>query len=264
MSLTKPILIIILSLFPATITLFSQNLDLYQKEVFVSKSDTLPYRILYPKDYDAAKEYPLLLFLHGSGERGHDNELQLTHGASLFLNETVREEFPAIVVFPQCQFDLSWNNATVDYSDDIKVYNYPATIELNRQLDLVEGLLDHLKTELAVDQNRMYLGGLSMGGMGTFELLHRNPNTFAAAIAICGGANPEIAKNIKNTPIWIFHGAVDNVVPAVYSKQMYYELQTEKADVKLTLYPEVGHDSWTHTFAEPELLPWLFSKQRKN
>ena len=244
-------------------SLSGQNLDAYQKELFITKSDTLLYRILYPKNYDAMKEYPLLLFLHGSGERGHDNELQLVHGSSLFLKETIRDEFPAIVVFPQCEADLSWNNATMDYKDGVRLYNYPATIEPNGQLDLVEGLLAQLKTALAVDQNRIYLGGLSMGGMGTFELLHRNPNTFAAAFAICGGANPAIAKNIKNTPLWIFHGENDLVVQAYYSKQMYYALKTEMADVKLTLYPEVKHDSWTNAFAEPDLLPWLLTKQRK-
>jgi len=264
MSLTKSFLALTPFLFFMNMSLFCQDLGLYQKEVFISKLDTLPYRILYPKNYDATKEYPLLLFLHGSGERGHDNELQMVHGSSLFLKESIRDEFPAIVVFPQCQTDVSWNNSTVNYALGAKTYSYPATIEPNGQLDLVEGLLAHLKTEFIVDQNRMYLGGLSMGGMGTFELLHRNPNTFAAAFAICGGANPKIVKNIKSTPIWIFHGEVDNVVPVVYSKQMFHSLKAVKADVKLTLYPEVGHDSWTNAFAEPELLPWLFSKQRKN
>lgn len=265
MSLTKSFLALIPFLFFLNASLTSQNLDAYQKEYFVAKSDTLPYRILYPKNYDTTKEYPLLLFLHGSGERGHDNELQLVHGASLFLKETIRDEFPAIVVFPQCQAGLSWNNLTVGYgANGLNVFNYPATIEPNGQLDLVEGLLDQLKTALAIDQNRMYLGGLSMGGMGTFELLHRNPNTFAAAFAICGGANPDIARNIKNTPLWIFHGDTDNVVPYRNSTVMYEALKAQKTDVKLTLYPEVGHDSWTYAFAEPDLLPWLLSKQRKN
>ncbi|MEM7085488.1 MAG: prolyl oligopeptidase family serine peptidase [Bacteroidota bacterium] len=241
-----------------------QGLDAFKKELYISKSDTLPYRILYPKNYDHGKKYPLLLFLHGSGERGDDNELQLVHGASLFLKEAVREEFPAIVVFPQCQSNLSWNNARVEFINYSRVYRFPATVEPNGQLDLAEGLLAYLKSELPVDLNRMYLGGLSMGGMGTFELLHRNPNTFAAAFAICGGANPEIANRIKNTPLWIFHGDTDNVVPYTNSTLIYEALKTQQADVKITIYPEIGHDSWTPAFAEPELLPWLFSKERKD
>jgi len=264
MSLTKSFLALIPFLFLLNTSLSGQNLNAYQKELFIVKSDTLPYRILYPKNYDTTKKYPLLLFLHGSGERGHDNELQLVHGSSLFLKETIRDEFPAIVVFPQCQAGLSWNNSTFEYSNGTRIYSYPSKIEPNGQLDLVEGLLAQLKTIVAVDQNRMYLGGLSMGGMGTFELLHRNPITFAAAFAICGGANPAIAKKIKNTPIWIFHGDTDQVVPFRYSIGMFEGLKSQKADVKLTLYPNVGHDSWTNAFAEPQLLPWLLSKHRKN
>ena len=264
MSLTKPLLALIPLLFMLNTSLSAQNLDAYQKELFIVKSDTLPYRILYPKNYDTTKKYPLLLFLHGSGERGHDNELQLVHGASLFLKELVRDEFPAVVVFPQCQTNLSWNNSKVEYTNGARIYSYPPTIEPNSQLDLVEGLLAQLKTEVAVNQDRIYLGGLSMGGMGTFELLHRNPNTFAAAFAICGGANPKIASKIRSTPLWIFHGDADVVVPAKYSIGMYEALKAQKADVTLNLYPNVTHDSWTKTFTEPELLPWLFSKQRKH
>lgn len=264
MSLSKRLFALVPFLFFLNTSLSGQNLDAYQKELFIVKSDTLPYRILYPKNYDANKTYPLLLFLHGSGERGHDNELQLVHGSSLFLKETVRDEFPAIVVFPQCQANLSWNNATVNYKLGIREYNFPDTIEPNGQLDLVEGLLTQLRTTIAVDQNRIYLGGLSMGGMGTFELLHRNPNTFAAAFAICGGANPSIAKHIKNTPLWIFHGDADIVVPAMYSVEMYEALKAQKADVTINVYPNVNHDSWTKAFDEPELLPWLFSKRRKH
>ena len=152
----------------------------------------------------------------------------------------------------------------VEYTNGTRIYTYPAKIEPNEQLDLVEGLLAYLKTIVSVDQNKMYLGGLSMGGMGTFELLNRNPNTFAAAFAICGGANPAIAKKIKNTPLWIFHGDMDQVVPYRYSIGIFEGLKSQKADVKLTLYPNVGHDSWTNAFDEPELLPWLLSRHRKN
>ena len=140
-----------------------------------------------------------------------------------------------------------------------RVFNFPETIQENSTLNLLEGLLNNLEENLPVDHKRIYLGGLSMGGMGTFEMLHRNPNRFAAALAICGGANPKIAGKINHIPLWIFHGEKDDVVPPLYSQQMHDALVKLKGKSRLTLYPKADHDSWTKAFKEPELLPWLFS-----
>ncbi|MBX2827865.1 MAG: dienelactone hydrolase family protein [Flavobacteriaceae bacterium] len=255
----KKLLFLLMSISMISNMTIAQDQGSYQKELFISKGDTLPYRILYPKEFNTDKTYPLLIFLHGSGERGKDNEAQLVHGSYLFLKEKVQHDFPSIVVFPQCPSNLSWNNATTNMSFEGRVFNFPETIEENNTLNLLEELLNNLEENLPVDPKRIYLGGLSMGGMGTFEMLHRNPNRFAAAFAICGGANPKIAGNINHIPLWIFHGEKDDVVPPKYSQQMHDALVNLKGKSKLTLYPEADHDSWTKTFKEPELLPWLFS-----
>lgn len=238
----------------------AQDFSLYQKETFDSSEGELPYRILYPKEYTTEKEYPLLVFLHGSGERGTDNELQLVHGADLFLQEDIRTNFPSIVVFPQCPREASWNNAIFMRIGNKNHFEYPKELEFNAQLNALEELITQLSSQQQVDRNKIYIGGLSMGGMGTFEMLHRNPKLFAGALAICGGANPEIAPKIKDTPIWIFHGTDDNVVPSSYSKDLHTALEKVGAKSTLTLYPKVKHDSWTNVFTEPELLPWLFSQ----
>ena len=240
----------------------TENQNAFKREHFIQDKDTLPYRILLPKNFDVNKKYPLILFLHGSGERGSDNELQLTHGSNLFLDENNRDAYPSIVVFPQCAENKLWTNVKNGRDGYKEVENFPKEIKPNLPLSLVEGLIIELTDTYNLDQNKLYVGGLSIGGMGTFELVHRNPELFAAAFPVCGGAHPEIAEEIKNTPLWIFHGDSDSVVPSELSQEMYKALKTLNADVKISIYPNVGHDSWTNAFAEPDLLKWLFSKSK--
>lgn len=240
----------------------AQDVAAYQKNVFVKNGDSIPYRLLLPKDFDASKKYPLLLFLHGSGERGNDNEAQLVHGSSLFLSPEVRDNHKAIVVFPQCAANSSWAKIDVkgDFPDREFIYYENATP--TKDMLLLEGLIKHLKKNYKLDKKRMYVGGLSMGGMGTFELVRRNPKTFAAAFPICGGANPAISKKLAKPKWWVFHGEADEVVPEKYSAQMVEAMGKMGIDIKYTVYPGVGHNSWDNAFAEPELLTWLFSKSK--
>jgi len=232
----------------------------FEKNLFENNSGSLPYQILLPKDYDESKEYPLLFFLHGAGERGNDNELQLTHGSRLFLQKEIQEQFPAIVVFPQCPKDGYW--ATIVSRAVPLKFEYSENPTKNKTLDLVEGLLEELVSNYEVDENRIYVGGLSMGGMGTFELVYRNPNTFAAAFSICGGANPKISAKIRK-PVWrIDHGEIDEVVPITHSERMVAGLQKAKAQVRFNRYPGVNHNSWDLVFADPTFLPWLFSQSK--
>jgi len=243
---------------------FSQDLSLFEKHYFVSNGDTLPYRLLLPENYDAAKKYPLIIFLHGSGERGNNNEAQLVHGAKLFLRDDVRKEYPAIVVFPQCAIQSSWSNMTAALDKDGKrKFNFQEAGEPTKAMALLMGLLKELPVSYFIKKKQMYAAGLSMGGMGTYELVRRNPKIFAAAIPICGGANTATARLMKKTNWWIFHGAKDNTVPPVLSQEMYDALLKEKAKVKLTIYPEANHNSWDSAFAEKDLLPWLFSQRSK-
>lgn len=224
-----------------------------------------PYRLLLPVDFDIHKKYPLILFLHGAGERGNDNEKQLLHGGSLFLTDSIREKYPAIVVFPQCASNGFWADMGSHYDSAAKkrVIEFKVDGKPNREMNLLLGLFKSLEKNYSLDKKKIYVGGLSMGGMGTFEMVRRKPKTFAAAFAICGGANPATAKKMTNTAWWIFHGLKDPVVDPQFSKDMAEALIKAGADVKLTLYPEDGHNSWDDAFKEPDLFEWLFSHRKK-
>jgi len=243
----------------------AQYKDLYEKKEFISGNDTLRYRMLYPLNYDAGKKYPLLLFLHGSGERGNDNEAQLVHGGVLFADSTNRLRFPAFVIFPQCPANDFWARLSRDPNkkDSLGQFTFESGQPIGKSLGLVSRLLDSLVAAKLVNTKRIYLGGLSMGGMGTFELLWRKPNFFAAAFPICGGGDPkQVSVYARKFPVWIFHGGSDPVVPVGNSRLMTNALKAAGAKVKYMEYPGVGHNSWDNAFAEPELLPWLF-KQKK-
>ncbi|WP_157492600.1 carboxylesterase family protein [Echinicola pacifica] len=249
-----------------SVTLFAQNKKLFDHKVYINEAgDSLRYRLLLPKGYKSSKEYPLVLFLHGAGERGSDNEKQLSHGSSLFLDKHNRKEFPAIVVFPQCPEDTYWIDISIraelrgqgdpDFSQSLD--------QPSEQLDMVNELVDQLQQDFSVDANRLYVMGLSMGGFGTLETLGRWPDKYAAAVAICGGGNISLAKEYApNTSVWLTHGGKDDVVPPILSRRVYEALLEENADVRYDLYPEANHNAWDPTFAEPELLPWLFSKHK--
>jgi len=244
----------------------AQDKSLFEKQVFVStQGDSMPYRILFPEKYDKSRQYPLIVFLHGSGERGTDNEKQLIHGADLFLKPKNRKNFPAIVVFPQCPEDKYW----IDISIRSKLggkgeMNFEESIKSpSEELAIVNELVDQLIQEESVDTDRLYLMGLSMGGFGTFETLARWPERYAAAVGICGGGNLSLTKNYaKQTALWITHGAKDEVVPVYLSRRLYHALKEQGADVRYTEFPEVGHNAWDPTFAKKDLLPWLFSNQK--
>ncbi|MEO6723353.1 MAG: dienelactone hydrolase family protein [Ferruginibacter sp.] len=243
-------------------TLKSQDLSLYQKKYFVSGNDTLPYRLLLPANYDASKTYPLVFFMHGAGERGSDNEKQLVHGGKLFLDDGNRKNYPAIVVFPQCPLNGFWGNIAFKMKDGKRNIDFLVDSPATKAMRLAQGLLYDLLRSYPVRKKQVYVGGLSMGGMGTFELVYRNPSIFAAAIAICGGSNPAAAKKMSKTSWWIFHGAKDNVVPPALSEQMNEALLSAGAKVKFTVYPEAEHNSWDSAFAEPGLLQWLFAQHK--
>ncbi len=206
----------------------------------------------------------LFCFFMGAGERGSDNQRQLTHGAKLFATDYLREEYPAIVIFPQCPEESYWASVDVDRSSypinlEFK-YNEGPTKPLEMVMDLLETTIEHEYT----NDRQVYLMGLSMGGMGTFELLNRKPDTFAAAIPICGGGDPDtVSMYAKNTPLWVFHGAQDNVVNPLQSMEMVSALLKTGAHPKFTMYDFANHNSWDPAFAEPDLLPWLFSKKKE-
>jgi predicted peptidase len=241
----------------------AQDQTIYEKKWMVQGQDTLPYRMLLPLNYDPAKKYPVIFFLHGAGERGRDNEKQLVHGSKFFLKDDVRNNFPAIVVFPQCATDDYWSNVLrMHDASGNRAFHYLSDGLPTKNMTLLQELVRYIMTAYPVKKDQVYVGGLSMGGMGTFELVRRMPNVFAAAFPICGGANPATAQKLKPSSWWIFHGLKDDVVNPVYSKKMAEALKSKGADVRLTLYPDANHNSWDPAFAEKDLLPWLFSKHK--
>ena len=242
----------------------AQDLTQFKKENFIVGNDTLPYRILYPENFDEAKKYPVVLFLHGRGESGSDNEKQLNNGAKLFLTENFRKEFPAIVIFPQCAQNSYWANVDIETVGGKRFFTFQKGGKPTKAMSLALSFTDEFFKNSFVDQSKIYVGGLSMGGMGTFEILRRKPKKFAAAFAICGGDNPSNAKKYKNVPLWIFHGGLDDVVNPQLSYSVFRELRSLGHEPKYTIYLKANHNSWDSAFAEPELLPWLFSHKRKD
>ena len=212
-----------------------------------SKTDTLRYWLFLPTDYETqaqADGAPLLLFLHGAGERGNtpdDIAKVKVHGPPRLLDDLeFAKNFPCITVSPQCKNDFAWS---------------PAQLML---------LLDHVEKNYKIDKSRVYVTGLSMGGFGTWMCLNESPQRFAAAAAICGGAKTEWANMLVNTPIWVFHGGSDPVVHVNLSQNMVDAIR--KADgrkILLTVYEGVGHDSWTQTYDNQLLYDWMF-QQTKN
>ena len=235
---------------------------MYKKHLFIKTKDTLPYRVLLPENYDRKKNYPLLVFLHGAGERGTDNEKQLTHGAAMFLREDVRKNFPAIIIFPQCPENSYWSNVDIKEDNRSRIYSFKAGGEPTFAMKMLQELMQKILRDYPVQRKRVYVGGLSMGGMGTFEIVGRNPKMFAAAFPICGGGAPSIAPELSKITWWVFHGGRDDVIPPEHSQRMVDALRASNAKVKFTLYPEANHNSWDPAFAESELLPWLFSQEK--
>lgn len=243
-------------------TIKAQDISAYKKEQLINGSDTLPYRILYPESFDKAKKYPVLFFLHGRGESGNDNSKQLTHGAKLFTSENFKNSQQAIIIFPQCAEDSYWSNVDIDVADGKRFFTFLKGGSPTKSMNLLLKLVDQIEKESFTDRSRIYVGGLSMGGMGTFEILRRKPKTFAGAFAICGGDNPENAKKYKNVPLWIFHGGLDDVVNPQLSYAVFRELRRLKHEPKFTIYPKANHNSWDSAFAEPNFLNWVFSQKK--
>lgn len=216
----------------------------------------LGYRLLIPKNYDAAQKYPLVLFLHGAGERGSDNAAQLKHGTPLFLKPEVREKYPCFVIAPQCPPEEKWST--------VKGWTGPEPFarEPTAPMRLALGAIEAVAKEFSVDPDRLYITGLSMGGYGTWDAITRAPQKWAAAVPICGGGDATRIASAKNVPIWAFHGINDGAVPVERTRELFAALKAAGGTPLYSEYPYVAHDSWTLAYGEPELLPWLFAQRR--
>ncbi len=198
----------------------------------------LDYLLYLPEGYDQKDDWPLLLFLHGAGERGHDLQLVKKHGPPKLIDEG--KEFPFIVVSPQCPLGSWWSTKPLELT----------------------ALLDEIVAKHKVDKERIYLTGLSMGGFGTWTLAAYTPNRFAAIMPICGGGETLLTRVLGHVPTWVFHGAKDPVVPLKRSEDMVEALKRVNKNVKFTVYPEALHDSWTETYNNPEVYQWLLEQKR--
>jgi predicted peptidase len=223
-----------------SITLFAQiNLitgenvaQQFHKEVL--QSYEVNYLIYLPDGYNqTSKPWPLVLFLHGAGERGNDLEIVKRNGLPKLIDEGT--EFPFILVSPQCPERTSWDNK------------------------LLINLLDEIESKYNVDKRREYLTGLSMGGHATWSLAIQNPERFAAIIPVCGRGYSQDVYVLKDVPVWAFHGAKDDIVSIEDGKKMVDALEKAGGTVKFTSYPEANHDAWTETYDNPEIYDWLLS-----
>lgn len=204
----------------------------------ITKTATIDYLLFLPRDYNKNKDkYPLVLFLHGAGERGDDLERVKVHGPPKEI--LAGRKFPFIVVAPQCPENSSWDN------------------------DTLLALLDEIEERHRIDKSRVYVTGLSMGGQGTWELASRAPERFAAVVPICGFGNRLTVGRMKSVPTWAFHGDQDAAVPISQSQVMVDALKAAGGDVKFTIIPGGGHDVWTDIYHGTEIYDWLLSHRRK-
>ncbi len=239
--------------------------EYFKKEKFTHNGFTLPYRVMYPDGYDSTKQYPLVVFLHGAGERGDDNEMQLKLGGDFFVKYSYsKSQFPAIVIAPQCPTTSYWANVLRQQKDGKLSFAFGVTDEPTPAMATAMALVDYWLTSGKVDNRRVYIGGLSMGGMGTLEMLWRKPQVFAAAFPVCGGADLSKINRYYKMPmgIWLFHGDSDVVVPVQHSRDVYGKLKAADFDARYTEYPGVNHNSWDNVFQETALMPWLFGHRK--
>lgn len=235
------------------------NLEaLYEARKYISElGDTLRYRVMLPEAFVEGEQYPLVLFLHGAGERGSDNTAQLTWGVDAFAADEFRDDHPAIVIAPQVPVGQFWANLNWR-SEGAGLMDEPA-----RPLELAHKLVVKYLEDYPVDPNRLYITGLSMGGFGTWDMITRHPDLFAAALPICGGGDPSKAYRIIDIPIWNFHGALDDVVPPELSRDMIQAIWEAGGKPGYTEYPDMDHFSWVPAYGDRFVLEWLFKQEKK-
>ena len=250
-------LTILALMFPFQTSAQSDFKELFEaKEFYSGEDDKLPYRMLLPEEFEDGESYPLVLFLHGMGERGDDNEAQLTWGVEAFAKADFRREHPAIVIAPQAPDDDYWAN--LDWRNEGPGLMEEPTKPLQMAYELVLQVAD----EMPVDKDRIYITGLSMGGFGTWDLITRYPDTFAAAMPVCGGGDSSKAHLLADLPIWTFHGAQDSVVPVDLSRDMVQAIRDAGGTPGYTEYPHVDHFSWIPAYEDRFALEWLFDQKK--
>jgi predicted peptidase len=207
---------------------------------------------LFAEGYDKTKPYPMVLWLHGGGTRGDNLKLLLAHGDQHGIGFLARADnqakYPSFIVAPQCPLNRFWGNSDSDRP----------TNEMRMVLEIIE----KVQQDYLVDARRLYVMGMSLGGYGTWDIITRRPEKFAAAVSICGGGTPSKASLIAKTPIWAIHGDEDEMVNVSESRSMIAALKKAGGQPRYTEYKGVGHNSWVRAFKEPDLLSWIFAQSR--
>ena len=235
-----------------------QNSFFRREDYRDTAGNKLPYQLMEPWKQTAGKTYPLVIFLHGSGERGSDNVSQMKNGVHAFCEKNMREKHPCYLLVPQCPEGQRWGGSSKDWG---ALYSQEPTAPGRMVLELVDKLL---RENPQIDRRRIYVTGLSMGGFGTFDLLMRRPELFAAGMPLCGGGDPKFAGKIKNIPLWIFHGRLDEAVYPRFSWTIVEALKKNGGKVKYTEYSTMNHNIWDITYYNPDVLEWLFAQHKQN
>lgn len=234
--------------------------DFLEKHTFANASgETLPYRLARPVA-DSVKPgagFPLVVVLHGSGERGNDNEKQTRGVLQPVIAPETRARFPAFVVAPQCPLDVKWTGINWQ-----QIPHAPQTPEPTWAARVVLELIEKLSADLPIDRSRIYLVGLSMGGSGAWDLMARRPKLFGGAIVLCGGADEATGHKLAHIPLWCFQGAKDDVVVPSLSRNMIAAIEKAGGKPRYTEFPDAGHSIVGRVFRDPEVFPWLFAQRR--
>lgn len=229
----------------------------YEAQIFTNATgQTLPYRLLTPPDEGATAPRPLVIFFHGAGERGNDNQAQLVHGTRFYLQPEVRSQFPCYVLAPQCPEGQQW--VDMPWGDDVGKRPAQPSASMTLALQVLDSVIKTHK----VDTNRIYVTGLSMGGYATWDCITRFPNRFAAGAPICGGGDETtVSATVAKVPVWAFHSDDDGAVKVIRTRHMIEAFRKAGGTPKYFEYFGLGHNAWTTAYAEPEFLPWMFSQR---
>lgn len=254
--ISKSIRMLTLLLLITNCGLKAQVANAFKKKIYISANDTMAYRLMYPENYNPKKHYPLLVYLHGAGERGNDNERQLYFVPAQLTDSAGRKNHPCFILAPQCPKTRLW----VHYP------KFPVSLQATPEPTLPAKwtfeLIDQLIAKLSIDKRRIYITGYSMGGEGTFDFLTRKPDLFAAAIPICSVSDTAKAASISRIPVWAFHGDKDDVNDVKYSRYMIDALRKSGGKPKYTEYPGIGHNIVAKAYTEPGLYDWLFVQKK--
>ena len=251
---------------PTDLTLTGTRFALFTMEEYVQDGFTLPYQIMYPKNYDPTKAYPFIVFLHGAGERGTNNTSQMANGPNTFANAEARNDYPAIVVFPQCPSNYMWSRRTKEIVNGFAEFTFPVEQEPDVPLRAVIQMTRDFIADGLADPERIYVLGLSMGGIGTLEYCYYAPDVPAAAISLAGGHDEDLAFIYgEEVSLRLFAGANDGVVPALYSQLVYDAVRfLPGADIEYYEDPNRGHE-WNYILNDPtQVLPWLFERTKSD